>query len=124
MTKNILIVDDDPDNRIALCTMIRALGHSTVDFGSGAEALAFLNTTPSLDLILLDVMMPEMNGYEVLAHLRALRGCATIPVVMVSACGTNSQVLEGYQHGADYYITKPLTLDQLRYGLKLHLGDE
>lgn len=124
MTKKILVVDDDSDNRTALCTMVHALGHSTVDFGSGPEALAFLYTTPSLDLILLDVMMPEMNGYELLGHLRALEAFGTIPVVMVTACDTDSQVLQGYQQGADYYITKPLTLDQLRYGLALHLGDE
>ncbi len=124
MPRKILVVDDDSDNRSALCAMVHALGHSAVDFGSGQEALAFLHTTPSLDLILLDVMMPEMNGYELLTQLRALHGFGTIPVVMVSACDTDSQVLQGYQQGADYYITKPLTLDQLRYGLRLHFGDE
>ena len=124
MTKMILVVDDDPDNRTALCAMVQALGHMTVDFGSGPEALAFLGTTPSLDLILLDVMMPEMNGYEVLGRLRSLQAFGSIPVVMVTACDTDSQVLQGYQQGADYYITKPMTLDQLRYGLSLHLVDE
>jgi CheY-like chemotaxis protein len=124
MPKNILIVDDDPDNRTALCAMVQALGHSPVDFGSGKAALAFLDSTPNLDLILLDVMMPEMNGYELLGRLRTLEAFGTIPVVMVTACDTDSQVLQGYQQGADYYITKPLTLEQLRYGLELHLDDE
>jgi CheY-like chemotaxis protein len=124
MTKKILVVDDDPDNRTALCMMLHALGHSTVPFGSGREALAFLDTTPDVDLIMLDVMMPEMNGYEVLASLRTREECAATPVVMVTACDTASQVLQGYQQGADYYITKPLTLEQLRYGLAIYFGSK
>jgi CheY-like chemotaxis protein len=122
MTKHILVVDDDADNRTALCMMLRALGHSPVDFGSGPEALAFLETSPTLDMIMLDVMMPGMNGYEVLSQLRNRADFSTTPVVMVSACDTDRQVLQGYQQGADYYITKPLTLEQLRYGLELYFG--
>jgi two-component system chemotaxis sensor kinase CheA len=124
MTKKIVIVDDDPDNRAALCMMLDALGHSVEQFASGREALAFLESSPTVDMFMLDVMMPQLNGYEVLSLLRQRQEYDSTPIVMVTACDSESQVLQGYQQGADYYITKPLTLEQLRYGLALHFSNE
>jgi len=124
MTKKILVVDDDPDNRAALCMMLDALGHSVEQFASGREALAFLASSPTIDMFMLDVMMPQLNGYEVLSLLRQRKEYANTPIVMVTACDSESQVLQGYKEGADYYITKPLTLEQLRYGLALHFSGE
>ena len=75
------------------------------------------------DIILLDLMMPEMNGYELLNELRKLPELKGLPIIMVTARDDDSDVLHGYQHGADYYITKPYTADQLRYGLELYLTE-
>jgi DNA-binding response OmpR family regulator len=67
-------------------------------------------------------MMPVMNGYELMHELKKLPQFETLPVIMVTAKGEDSEILEGYQSGADYYITKPFTIKQLDYGLKLFLN--
>lgn len=122
MSKQILVVEDDADNRFALCAMLQGLGYTPVDFGSGKEALAGIDGQ-KIDLALIDVMMPEMNGYEVLAALKERAELKGLPIIMVTARDDDSDVLHGYQHGADYYITKPYTSEQLRYGLELYLTD-
>lgn len=74
------------------------------------------------DVILLDIMMPGMNGMEVLATLRRDPRAQTIPVIMITAKGQDSTLLESYQSGADYFIPKPFTPRQLLHGLGLVLG--
>ena len=122
MSKQILVVEDDSDNRLALCAMLQGLGYSPLSFGSGKEALIGLEGQ-SVALALIDVMMPEMNGYELLSELRNRPDFKGLPIIMVTARDDDSDVLHGYQHGADYYITKPYTADQLRYGLELYLNE-
>ena len=119
--KNILVVEDDADTRAAICTMLGALGYQTVDFASGQAALDGLKNI-KVELALLDIMMPVMNGYELLKKLKELPGYEALPVIMVTAKEQDSEVLEGYQAGADYYITKPFTAKQLEYGIKLFLS--
>jgi DNA-binding response OmpR family regulator len=118
--KKILVVEDDTDSRNALCAMLDALGFSYIGFASGKEALQALKTQ-KVDLALLDIMMPEMNGFEVMQALKAIPECKGIPVIMVTAKDQDSDVLHGYQSGADYYITKPFTVKQLDYGLRIFL---
>jgi DNA-binding response OmpR family regulator len=98
------------------------LGYSPLSFGSGKDALSGIEGQ-SVALALIDVMMPEMNGYELLNELRNRPEFKAIPIIMVTARDDDSDVLHGYQHGADYYITKPYTTDQLRYGLELYLTE-
>jgi twitching motility two-component system response regulator PilG len=100
--------------------MLDALGFSYIGFASGKEALQALKTQ-KVDLALLDIMMPEMNGFEVMQALKAIPECKGIPVIMVTAKDQDSDVLHGYQSGADYYITKPFTVKQLDYGLRIFL---
>ena len=69
-------------------------------------------------------MMPRMSGLEVLKALKADPATADIPVIMVTAKTTDDDVLHGYQQGADYYITKPFTADELVYGVNLVLGHQ
>ena len=121
MSKTILVVEDDHDSRMALCAMLEGLGYANLSFGSAKEALEGVKGK-KLDLALLDVMMPEMNGYELLQQLRAMKEFAELPIIMVTARDDDSDVLQGYQYGADYYITKPYTTEQLRYGIELYLS--
>lgn len=118
--KKILIVEDDPDSRAAICTIVEALGYDVVSFPGGKEALAGLDGV-RIDLALLDIMMPGMDGYELLRELRKRPEFAKTPMVMVTARDENTEVLEGYKYGADYYICKPFTAKQLEWGIKLHL---
>lgn len=118
---NILVVEDDDDGRNAICVMLEHLGYNPIAFASAKEALAGIaDEEPSLAL--LDIMMPEMNGYELLKELKKLPKMAEVPIIMITAKDEPSEVLEGYQEGADYYITKPFNSKQLEYGLRMFLS--
>lgn len=119
--KKILVVEDDNDSRNALCAMLDVLGFGYIGFASGKEALQAIKSH-KIDMALLDIMMPEMNGYEVMQALKAIPECKDIPIIMVTAKDQDSDVLMGYQTGADYYITKPFTVKQLDYGIRIFLS--
>jgi len=87
---------------------------------TGEEALSKV-ATDEPDLVLLDVMMPQMSGIEVLERIKTTHATSKVPVIMVTAKIQDDDVLTGYQHGADYYITKPCTAKQLLYGIGLVL---
>lgn len=117
----ILVVEDDEDSRTAICTMLENMGHVAVSFTRGPDALRALPTL-EIDLALLDIMMPEINGYELLEAIKKSPRHKDLPVIMVTAKDQDSEILEGYSSGADYYITKPFTGEQLEYGIKLLLS--
>lgn len=125
MTKKkiILVVDDDEPSRSAQCAMLKTLGYDYLAFGDPREVVEKLGGQP-IDLALLDLMMPHMNGFELLQELRKVPAYESIPIFMVTARDSEEDVLEGYKLGADYYITKPYTTKQLRYGIELYLGGE
>jgi DNA-binding response OmpR family regulator len=121
MKRTVLIVDDNVDSLMILRTILEAQAFTVLIAESGADALAQLAiATP--DVILLDVMMPQISGLEVLQRVKASPATAHIPVIMVTAKMQDEDVLIGYQYGADYYITKPCTAKQLLYGIGLVLG--
>lgn len=103
----ILIVDDAPENLALLSDLLLPL-HSVRAAASGERALRAAHGTPRPDLILLDVMMPGMDGYEVLARLRADPATADIPVVFVTAMDAAEDEERGLALGAVDYITKPI----------------
>lgn len=119
--KNILIVDDNNDIRESMIAMVESLGYGVVAFGSGKAALSGIAGN-NLALALLDIMMPEMSGYDLLIEIKKIPEYESLPIIMVTAKDGDSEILEGYQVGADYYITKPFTLKQLEYGINLFLG--
>ncbi len=118
--KTILIVEDDPDGREVLVRIIQSLGYDVLAFGSGKECLEGIKGK-EIDLALLDIMMPEMNGYELMKELKALPQYADIPIVMVTAKSDDSEIFEGYRYGADYYIPKPFNAKQIEWGIKTFL---
>lgn len=122
MKQRVLIVDDNIDVLIIFREMIEAHGFAVQIAKSGPEALEHLrNEQPSV--VLLDIMMPEMSGLEVLERIRTNHATADLPVIMVTAKVQDEDLVTGYQHGADYYITKPCTSAQLLYGINLMLGN-
>ena len=118
--KTILVVEDDEDSRNALCTILEALGYDSVSFSGGQDALDAIAEL-ELDLALLDIMMPNMNGMQLMEKIKKIPKFAELPIVMVTAKDNPDEVIEGYQSGADYYITKPYTAKQIDYGLKIYL---
>lgn len=119
--KNVLVVEDDADARHLLSMMLQTLGYNPIEFESGQACLEKAKDL-SVSIILLDVMMPGMNGYQLLEHLKKLSNLSKVPVVMVTAKDQDDDIMEGYQHGADYYITKPYTMNQIQYALELYAG--
>ena len=119
--KIILVVEDDLS---LVDTYKLALGDSfeILVAYNGKEALDVTNTQVP-DLILMDIMMPEMDGIETLKHLKKNSATAKVPVILVTAKAQPKDVLDGYQTGADYYITKPFTNMELMNGINMCLGD-
>ncbi|MCB0177982.1 MAG: response regulator, partial [Anaerolineae bacterium] len=102
----ILIVDDEQFGRDTLEGLLTNRGYELVFAHNGPEALAKAEaTTP--DVILLDVMMPEMNGFEVCKRIRATPHLAEIPIILLTALGDYNSRLMGIKAGADDFITKP-----------------
>jgi two-component system, cell cycle response regulator len=102
----ILIVEDDPLGRYTLETLLRPLGHTIIAATTGIEALALVASTPP-DLVLLDVMLPEMDGYAVCERLRATPGLAELPIILLTALDDRASRIRGLAAGADDFITKP-----------------
>src|SRR5207244_8013925 len=97
-------------------------GYNVHSAFSGVELLNLLKDQKP-DLIILDIMMPEMDGLEVLTRLKGVTDTATIPIILLTAKVQYEDVLGGYKLGADYYITKPFTSTQLVNGINLLLGE-
>ena len=106
MSAKILVVDDIPANVRVLEARLQASYYSVVTASSGAEALD-VAAAERPDLILLDVMMPEMDGFECCRRLKSDPALASIPVVMVTALDQASDRLKGLEAGADDFLTKP-----------------
>ena len=102
----VLVVDDNAMNRDVLGRRLQRNGHEVEAAESGAKALACL-ASGRFDLVLLDIMMPDMDGYEVLAQLKQDATLAHLPVLMISAIGDSDSVVRCLALGADDYLTKP-----------------
>jgi DNA-binding NtrC family response regulator len=102
----ILVVDDKPSNVKALWVKLTKEGYDVVVASNGAEALTHVETD-SPDLVLLDVMMPGMNGYEACRHIKARETKDFLPVILVTAKTETEDLVEGFEAGADDYVTKP-----------------
>src|SRR5688500_19900835 len=103
----VLIVDDQIHNTELLKVMLMPEGYQLLTAASGEEALNIVARQPP-DLILLDVMMPGMNGYEVAAKLKDRLGSKHIPIIMVTALDDRAGRLLGLNAGADDFLTKPV----------------
>jgi CheY-like chemotaxis protein len=110
--KTVLIVDDMPQNRAIVLDMLKPLGFVTAEAENGREAL---DKAQSLrpDLILMDMMMPEMDGMEATRRLRQLPGLETIPVIAVSASASGADESSSLAAGANVFLAKPINMGRL-----------
>jgi CheY-like chemotaxis protein len=119
----VLVVDDNDDSVRIVQAIVLSAGFEVTIARNGREALdAVARSIP--ELIVMDVMMPEMDGLEALNTLRSSPRTSRIPVILITAKTQDSDVISGYQGGADYYMTKPFTAKQLLLGIRLVLGKE
>lgn len=122
-----LIVEDDHHSRELLCTMLDSLGCKTTAFETAEEALEYVDTLENameLDAIFLDIILPGMNGFEAITQLKERLYTQSIPIIVLTSQGEKNDMIKGYEKGAEYYIPKPFTLQQLTFGLDMILGDK
>lgn len=113
MNKKVLIVDDDPRNIFALKITLKARNYQTESCTSAREAITFIENDPLIDIVLMDMMMPEMDGYEALKIIRNMPSNSQIPVIAVTAQAMQGDREKCLEAGADEYISKPINVDQL-----------
>ncbi len=118
----ILIVDDEPINRRVLENHLTVAGYKVVEVGSGKEALERIQNGGAFDLILLDIMMPNMSGYEVCETIRKKYSSSELPIVMLTAKNRVSDLVTGFNVGANDYLTKPFSKNELLSRIKTHLN--
>ena len=118
---HILIVDDEPINIQVLQNHLSVNHYRVTEALNGAEALAALENEETFDLVLLDVMMPQMSGYEVCAKIREKYPPQELPIVMLTAKNQITDLVTGFQYGANDYLTKPFVKDELLTRIKTHI---
>lgn len=109
----ILVVDDDPALQKLVVSLINRAGMETVSAVNAHEAAAALKAEPLPDLILLDLMLPEISGIDFLKQIRAKTEYDRMPVIILSALADPEQIREGLDVGADRYLTKPYLANNL-----------
>ena len=117
----ILLVDDEPNIVMSLEFLMRKNGYQVGIARNGTEALAAIDQTP-YNLVLLDVMMPDVDGYQVCRYIRENPARAATKVIFLSAKSQPTDVQQGYDAGADLYIPKPFSTRQLMEKVRELLG--
>ena len=121
MSKTVLIADDEPNIVISLEFLMKREGHTVSIARDGPAALAAIRTARP-DLVLLDVMMPGMSGFEVCQAVRADEALAGVKILMLSAKGRDTDLAKGSALGADAYMTKPFSTRELADKVRDLLG--
>lgn len=110
--KRILLVDDDPYILLSLEFLMKKAGYKVFVARNGTEALESVQTAQP-DIVLLDIMMPDVDGYAICRHIRATPDLAGIKVVFLSAKTKEQDIQKGFEAGADRYIKKPFSTKDL-----------
>jgi CheY-like chemotaxis protein len=117
---NVLIVDDRQANQLALAAVLEG-DYNVVLAGSGAEAIALLEAKPEIDVILMDVQMPGMDGFEAAVAIKKMPACKDIPIIFVTAVyKEDPHIKKGYQVGGIDYFGKPFDPDILRMKIRIY----
>jgi len=120
--QHILVVDDEPTIRTMVARVLGTQYEVTAASGPH-EALAFAGKIERVHLLILDVMMPGMDGFDLAKQLRLLASCAKAPIMFLTARDAAGDKIKGIQAGARNYITKPFSIDDLKARVKKAIGD-
>jgi len=119
--KKVLIVDDDFRNIFALTSALERFQMEVIHAENGSDGIAMLQTHPDVDIVLMDIMMPEMDGYETLQSIRQMSQFATLPMIALTAKAMKGDREKCLEAGATDYITKPVAIEQLLSMLRIWL---
>ena len=118
---NILLVDDDARNIFALSSVLERRGMRVLTATTGREAIAAVESTPELAIVLMDIMMPEMDGYETMQVIRADAAFRRLPIIALTAKAMKGDREKCIEAGASDYISKPVDTEQLLAMLRVWL---
>jgi len=113
----ILVIEDEPDTAEMIAEMMRISGYEVVKYDSSTTALDHLNQERPTAVIM-DVMMPDLSGLEVLRRIRSVAEFRTLPVIVVSALSLTTDIKEGFAAGATLYLTKPVSYADLKQAVE------
>jgi HAMP domain-containing protein/CheY-like chemotaxis protein/signal transduction histidine kinase len=119
--KKVLVVDDDVRNIFALSSLIERRGMSVITAGTGREAIAKLESTPDIAIVLMDIMMPEMDGYETMQVIRQNANFRRLPIIALTAKAMKGDREKCLEAGASEYLAKPVNTEQLLSSLRMWL---
>jgi CheY-like chemotaxis protein len=119
--KRVLVVDDDVRNIFALSSVLERRGMIVVTASTGREAITTLESTPDVAIVLMDVMMPEMDGYETMQAIRGNAEFRRLPIIALTAKAMKGDREKCLEAGASEYLAKPVNTDQLLSSLRMWL---
>jgi signal transduction histidine kinase len=119
--RSLLVVDDEAVNRQVLRSQLRSAGYDVIEAADGEKALEILSGGAKVDLILLDVMMPRLSGYDTCRRIRAAVKPSDLPVIFLTAKSRTEDVLAGFEAGGNDYLLKPFSRDELLARINIHL---
>jgi CheY-like chemotaxis protein len=119
--RKVLIVDDDVRNIFALSSVLERRGMTVLSAGTGREAIATIDTTPDLAIVLMDIMMPEMDGYETMQVIRQNQALRRLPIIALTAKAMKGDRERCLEAGASEYLAKPVNTEQLLSALRVWL---
>jgi Response regulators consisting of a CheY-like receiver domain and a winged-helix DNA-binding domain len=120
--KTVLLVDDDPRNVFSLTSLLNHHRMNVYSAENGREALELLESGIPVDLVLMDIMMPEMDGYEAIERIRGTTDWSSLPIIVLTAKAMKGERDKCLQAGASDYLAKPVSIDQLLSLLKVWLS--
>lgn len=113
MSKKVLIIDDDARNIFALTATLKAKSFACLSCSSAEEALTILKGEEPVDVVLIDMMMPDMDGYEAIPLIKEIPHRKDLPVISVTAQAMAGDREKCFEAGADGYVSKPIDVDKL-----------
>jgi CheY-like chemotaxis protein len=119
--RKVLVVDDDVRNIFALSSVLERRGMTVLTAGTGREAIATLESTPDLAIVLMDIMMPEMDGYETMQVIRQNASFRRLPIIALTAKAMKGDREKCLEAGASEYLAKPVNTEQLLSALRMWL---
>src|SRR5262249_43818153 len=119
--RTVLLVDDDARNIFALSSLLERRGMRVLTATTGYEAIDLVNSTPELALVLMDIMMPEMDGYETMQKIREKPAHRRLPIIALTAKAMKGDREKCLEAGASDYLAKPVNTEQLLSALRMWL---